>query len=139
MIEVNDISSQDVLQLAGPLGMLDTELCSFLREQGVSLALSAHVMERVGQCAASSLVQLTIACVLYAGNTGVPTLFAPEDEADIRSGSSRVTAIRMNPLSSEQCSGENLERACVLGALPTKNAATAEREGSYSGTLEVEW
>ncbi len=34
MIEINDISSQDVLQLAGPPGMLDAELCTFLREQG---------------------------------------------------------------------------------------------------------
>ena len=34
MIQVNDISSQDVLQLAGPPGMLNAELCSFLREQG---------------------------------------------------------------------------------------------------------
>jgi hypothetical protein len=34
MIEVNDVSAQDVLQLAGPPGMLDAELCSFLREQG---------------------------------------------------------------------------------------------------------
>jgi hypothetical protein len=34
MIEVNDVSSQDVLQLAGPPGMLDAQLCSFLREQG---------------------------------------------------------------------------------------------------------
>ena len=34
MIEVNDVSAQDVLQLAGPPGFLDRELCSFLREQG---------------------------------------------------------------------------------------------------------
>lgn len=34
MIEINDVSSQDVLQLAGPPGMLDAELCTFLREQG---------------------------------------------------------------------------------------------------------
>jgi Sugar-transfer associated ATP-grasp len=34
LIEVNDVSSQDVLQLCGPPGMLDRELCAFLRECG---------------------------------------------------------------------------------------------------------
>jgi len=34
MIEINDVSSQDVLQLCGPPGMLDRNLCAFLRERG---------------------------------------------------------------------------------------------------------
>lgn len=35
LVEVNDESSQDVLQLAGPPGMLDEKLCRFLQEYGV--------------------------------------------------------------------------------------------------------
>ncbi len=35
MIEVNDVSSQGVLQLAGPPGLLDERLCAFLRECGL--------------------------------------------------------------------------------------------------------
>jgi hypothetical protein len=33
MIEVNDVSAQGILQLAGPPGLLDRQLCAFLREQ----------------------------------------------------------------------------------------------------------
>jgi Sugar-transfer associated ATP-grasp len=36
VIEVNDMSGQQVLQLAGPPGMLDASLCAFLRECGFS-------------------------------------------------------------------------------------------------------
>lgn len=35
IVEVNDISGQNILQLAGPPGLLDRELCDFLRERGV--------------------------------------------------------------------------------------------------------
>lgn len=35
MIELNDVSAQRLLQLAGPPGMLDRELSGFLREQGI--------------------------------------------------------------------------------------------------------
>lgn len=35
IIELNDVSAQRLLQLAGPPGMLDRELSAFLREQGV--------------------------------------------------------------------------------------------------------
>jgi hypothetical protein len=34
LIEINDVSSHDVLQAAGPPGLLDDELCTFLRELG---------------------------------------------------------------------------------------------------------
>ena len=35
MIEVNDVSGQNILQLAGPPGLLDRRLCDFLRERGL--------------------------------------------------------------------------------------------------------
>jgi hypothetical protein len=34
-VEVNDKSGQDILQVAGPPGMLDESLQSFLRERGL--------------------------------------------------------------------------------------------------------
>ena len=35
IVEVNDMSGQNILQLAGPPGLLDRELCDFLRERGL--------------------------------------------------------------------------------------------------------